>query len=333
MQGNLLKKYYGIDANEAEPTGRYQSFKKGNEKLFFVPVDNIEEEELLELEQLANHMKNSGDRYVSTFIHTKDNHRVLNLENKKLCLLTSKNSQFRTFSRIGRKLAKFHFRGRTISFSVKKTSRIGQWKSLWEKRLDQMERVWNSMVFQQPENEFDRMFVESFSYYMAIGENAIQYLVDTEIDDEPKAIDSGTICHTRFTAKTWGENTVRNPFDWVFDHCSRDLAEWTRDQYLQHFRTYGHEVKSFFADYQSVEPLSSFAWRLLYSRLLFPLHYVDCIEEYYSTNSEQQKRLLQDRLEKYLSQTNEQERILKEFYELAEVPVRKYRIPYIDWLK
>ena len=92
-------------------------------------------------------------------------------------------------------------------------------------------------------------------------------------------------------------------------------------------------MKSFFADYQSVEPLSSFAWRLLYSRLLFPLHYVDCIEEYYSTNSEQQKRLLQARLEKYLSQTNEQERILKEFYELAEVPVRKYRIPYIDWLK
>jgi spore coat protein YutH len=332
MKGNLLKAHYGIDANEAAPIGRYQSFIKENEKFFFVPVDTIEEEELAELEQLANHLKNSGDRYVSTFIPTKENSRILKLENKQLCLLNCNNSQFRTFNRMGRKLAKFHHRGRTISFSVKKTSRIGQWKSLWEKRLDQMEKVWNSMLFQQPESEFDRMFVESFSYYMAIGENAIQYLVDTELDDEPKAMDSGTICHSRFTADTWGEDAIRNPFDWVFDHCSRDLAEWTRDRYLRQFRTYQHEVKSFFADYQSVAPLSSFAWRLFYARLLFPLHYVDCIEEYYSANSEQQKRMLLDRLEKYLAQTNEQERFLKEIFALVEVPVRKYQIPKIDWL-
>ncbi|MBB6445012.1 spore coat putative kinase YutH [Bacillus benzoevorans] len=332
MKGNLLKTHYGIDANEAAPMGRYQSFKKDNEKFFFVPVDNMEDEELAELEQLANHLKNSGDRYVSTFMHTKDNSRILKLENQQLCLLTCRNYQFRTLNRIGRKLAKFHFRGRTISFSVKKTSRIGQWKSLWEKRLDQMEKVWNSMLFQQPESEFDRMFVESFSYYMAIGENAIQFLVDTELDDEPKTIDSGTICHSRFTANTWGEDSIRSPFDWVFDHCSRDLSEWTRERYLHQFRTYQHEVKSFFTDYQTVEPLSSFAWRLFYSRLLFPLHYVECIEEYYSTNSEQQRRMLIDRLEKYLVQTNEHERFLKEIFELVEVPVRKYQIPKIDWL-
>ena len=73
--------------------------------------------------------------------------------------------------------------------------------------MDQMEKVWNSMLFQQPESEFDIMFLESFSYYMGIGENAIQYLVDTEMDDEPKAMDNGTICHTRFTSQTWGDES------------------------------------------------------------------------------------------------------------------------------
>ena len=61
-----------------------------------------------------------------------------------------------------------------------------------------MEKVWNNMLYQQPESEFDRMFMESFPYYMAMTENAIQYLVDTELDDEPKSIDYGTVCHIIF---------------------------------------------------------------------------------------------------------------------------------------
>ncbi len=333
MKRNLLKKHYGIDAEETTPLGGYPFFKKDNQRYLFIPVDRMEAEELSELEQMSAHLKNNGDRYVCTFVQTKENSQILKLEKEQLCLLTFQNPHTRTFQRIGRKLAKFHYRGRTIPFSVKKTSSMGQWKLFWEKRLDQMENVWNSMLYQQPESDFDRLFLESFSYYMAMGENAIQYLVDTELDDEPKAIDSGTISHSRFTVHTWGEEQLfRNPFDWVFDHCSRDLAEWTRERYLQQFRTYQHDVKSFFADYQSVEPLSSFAWRLLYARLLFPLHYVDCIEEYYSTQSEQQKRMLSDQLEKFLMQTNEHERFLKDFFQLVEIPVRQLQIPKIEWL-
>ena len=48
-----------------------------------------------------------------------------------------------------------------------------------------MEKVWNGLLFQTPEDEFQRMFIDSFPYYIGLTENAIQYLVDTEIDDEP----------------------------------------------------------------------------------------------------------------------------------------------------
>nr|WP_295971894.1 spore coat protein YutH [uncultured Bacillus sp.] len=333
MKRNLLKIHYGIDAEETAPIGRYKCFKKNQQRFFLIPIGGIGDEELSELEQLTTHMKGSGDRYVCSFVYTKENNRTLNIDSNQLCLLTCQDVHSRTLNRLGRKLAKFHFRGRTVSFPVTKISRMGQWKLLWEKRLDQMEKVWNTMLHQQPDNDFDRLFIESFSYYMAIGENAIQYLVDTELDDEPNVLDSGTICHTRFTEKTWGENHLfRSPFDWVFDHRSRDLAEWTRERYLRQFRTYRHDIKKFFTEYQSVEPLSSFAWRLLYARLLFPLHYVDCIEEYYSTNSEQQKHVLLDQLEKYLVQSTEHERFLHDFFQLLEVPVRTSRIPRIDWL-
>jgi spore coat protein YutH len=330
---SLLKTYYGINADKYMPLGQYQSCKKGNQRFLLAQVNHLTDDELLELEQLTNHLKTKGDRYVCTFLPTKDEQKLLKRESGQYCVLSSQEVQVRTVTRIGRKLAKFHHRGRSISFPVKKISRIGKWKELWETRIDQMEKVWNTMLYQQPESDFDIRFIESFPYYMSIGENAIQYLVDTEVDDEPKVMDHGTVCHVRFSNETWGDDhKLRNPLDWVFDHCSRDLAEWTRERYHQHSRTYQGDVKQFYRDYQTIQPLSSFAWRLLYSRLLFPLHYVECIEEYYSTTSEQQKHILSERLDKYLQQSSEYERFLGQFYQLLEVPVNKFKIPLIDWL-
>ena len=136
-----------------------------------------------------------------------------------------------------------------------------------------------------------------------------------------------------FSSHTWGnEIAMRNPFDWVFDHCSRDLAEWTREKYFHNVQTYQPDLQRFYSEYQSIEPLSSFSWRLLYARILFPLHYVECIEDYYSTTREQDQRLLTERLEKYLSDSSEYESFLQQFFQLLEVPVRQYRIPTLDWL-
>ena len=333
MFQKLLKKHYGIESIESNPIGHYQSCQKENQRFLLIPVGQIDEESLSELEEMAIHLKKNGDQAVGTFLHTKENERLIKIESDQYCVLTCDHNHSRSSNRIGRKLAKFHYRGRTISFSVQKLSRVGQWHKLWETRIDQMEKVWNSMLYQQPESEFDRMFMESFPYYMAMTENAIQYLVDTELDDEPKSIDYGTVCHHHFSSHTWGnEIGMRNPFDWVFDHCSRDLAEWTREKYFHNVQTYQPDLQRFYSEYQSIEPLSSFSWRLLYARILFPLHYVECIEDYYSTTREQDQRLLTERLEKYLSYSSEYESFLQQFFQLLEVPVRKYRIPTLDWL-
>ena len=67
-------------------------------------------------------------------------------------------------------------------------------------------------------------------------------------------------------------------------------------------------------------------------RLLFPLHYVECIEDYYSSTSEEQKLMLSERLEKYLQQSSEHEKFLNQFFQLLEVPKHKHSIPVVDWL-
>ncbi|WNS74810.1 spore coat protein YutH [Bacillus sp. DTU_2020_1000418_1_SI_GHA_SEK_038] len=330
----LLKSQYGLQADDEVRIGKYKAYRSQEQIYILVPIGGMTEDELSELNMLTDHLVKSGEKYCGTIIKTKEGKQFSEWENGRYCVLMNKQVQNRKLQRSGRKLAKFHFRGRSVSFPVKKVSRIGQWKQLWETRLDQMEKVWNEMLFQQPEHEFDQMFLESFPYYRGIAENAIQYIVDTEIDDNPGATDSGTICHIRFTEKIWDHTYyMKNPFDWVFDHSSRDLAEWTREKYFRNIKTYEPVLRQFMKDYQSIVPLTPFSWRLYFARLLFPLHYFYCIETYYGSSSEQEKNTLEERLHKFLQQSDEHERFLGSFYDFAEVPVQKFRIPLIGWLK
>ena len=135
MFQKLLKKHYGIEAIESNPIGHYQSCQKENQRFLLVPVGQIDEESLLELEEIAIHLKKNGDQSVGTFLHTKENERLIKIESDQYCVLTCDHTNSRSSNRIGRKLAKFHYRGRTISFSVQKLSRVGQWKKLWETRI------------------------------------------------------------------------------------------------------------------------------------------------------------------------------------------------------
>lgn len=334
MLRQILQQKYGIKVEEEFRLDHYEACKTNREMYLLMPIGGMEREDLLELDHIVTHLARYGDRHVSQFLKTKEGEQTVEWKEGKYCVLVNKSMEQPSYKQLGRKLSKFHYRGRTITYQMQRISRIGQWKLLWEQRLDQMEEVWNGLLYQETENEFERMFIESFPYYMGLAENSIQYLTDTEFDDDPAPIDSGTVCHVRFSANSWGKQyCVKNPFDWVFDHCSRDIAEWTRERYFRNIQTYEPDVRQFLSDYQSVLPLSSFSWRLLYARLMFPLHFFDTVEGYYMTNSEQQKRMLQEQFSKYLDQTKEHERFLGSFYQLAEVPVRKLRIPEPEWLK
>lgn len=332
MDSKWIEELYGIQSERQFQLGGYNGLINKDNFYILAPIKESQEH-LMELKEIANHLVQAGDRHVLHLIQTKDGKLLSEVEGKSFCLLAGRFNEKQNNPHLGRKLAKFHLRGLTIPFKVERTSRIGQWKQLWEKRLDQMESVWQGKLYQVPENEFERMFIESFPYYMGLTENAIQYLVDTEIDETPEQVDNGTVCHERFSKNSWGKDFIlKNPMDWVFDHRSRDLAEWTREEYFDSKHVYHQQIRKFYKDYQAIAPLSAFAWRLLYARLLFPLHYFECIESYYITQSEQEKKWLEDRLAKHLQTSSEYEKFLGEFYQLAEVPLRKLKIPLLDWI-
>ena len=129
----------------------------------------------------------------------------------------------------------------------------------------------------KPLERFEKKFIESFPYYLGLTENAIQYLVDTELDDEPKECDSGTVCHQRFSRMTWPhEQPLRLPVDWVFDHPTRDIAEYLRETFVQHKEDLIEEGFSFcsnmsrlrlFHHFQSVCCTAVFCFRFIILKL------------------------------------------------------------------
>jgi spore coat protein YutH len=325
MLEKLLEKQYGISVQERVRVNSFEALSGNGWYYLFPHPGNRDEEEVYELEQIAAHMRNYGDLHIPVFLYSKEGKLITEWENNQYCVIAVQQTNNRKppQQKLGRKLAKFHERGRMVPFQIQRSSRIGQWKQLWEQRLEQMEKVWNGLLFQTPDDEFESQFIDSFPYYMGLTENAIQYLVDAEIDEEPTEYDNGTVCYERFSARSWGTDfLLKNPFEWVFDHRSRDLAEWTRERYFRNNQTYQLDVKKFFQEYTSIAPISTFSWKLLYSRILFPLHYFQCVENYYSTRSEQEKKTLEEHLSKILRQSKDYERFLGNFYELAGAQVK-----------
>ncbi|MFB7304904.1 spore coat putative kinase YutH [Heyndrickxia sporothermodurans] len=332
MSVDILKKFFNVQVENSFLDGKFIRYMANDSIYTLIPVTNVKEDVLVELYEMSEHIAGMGDKYTSRFVLSTENKYLITSNEEDYVLLQNKSSSLPRHINYGRKLAKFHFRGRSIQTNFEHVSRVGQWKSFWETRLDQMEKAWYQLVQEHPDQEFEHLFVDSFPYYMGVCENAIQYLVDTEIDDSPVQIDTGTVCHERFNKNSWGKNQwIRNPFDWVFDHPSRDIAEWIRDQYFRNKRTFLPDVQDFLRSYQSVTPLSPFSWRLLYARLLFPLHYFECIEEYFITNSEQHQKHLEERLRKYMRDSVEYEKFLSDFFQIAEVSGR-LNVPAVDWL-
>lgn len=333
MLQDVIYEKYGLIMERQETAGPYRRFFSGKALYTIIPLGEIDEVELLERLKLSQFMQMQGDQYVSTFVMSNERTYLCEDNDTIFILLGNPVLEEPRPVKMGSKLARFHDRGRFFSEPLEIVNRIGKWKELWESRLDTLENIWREKLHSHPSNEFEKMFVDSFPYYLALGENAIQYLVDSEIDDQPSNIDAGTVTHERFYTDTWtGEFLLKNPFDWVFDHHSRDISEWMREHYLRYPHTYQPSMVQFLQEYQLYHPLSSFSWRLLYARMLFPVNYLEMVENYLGKGKQEDKHRGEETMEKYLQQIHHHEEFLRHFYDMHQVPIGRLRIPKVDWL-
>lgn len=324
---------YGIQPREIMYIGEYEGFWIRNKIYVVLPVDGLEEEWLVEIKNISDFMMAEGDTSIADFVPTNQGYYVSELKNRQSILIRCNRRGGRDQEAEGTVLSLFHERGKQYTEEIKYINQIGKWKKMWERRLEQLEKFWQQKVMDRPHDEFDTLFIESFPYYLGLTENAIQYLVDTELDDEPTSFDGATICHRKYSSKyIRSHQHIRVPFDWVYDHPTRDLAEWIRNEWIDSKVNVEDNILIFLKDYEQSIPLSTFAWKLLYSRLLFPLQYFEVIERYYQVKDTYTKNELKQKLERILEDIDEYQMFLRDFYGMIRLPVEQLSIKKVEWL-
>lgn len=309
--------YFRID--HIEKIGDRFIVRSGDDIYVAVPT-NEKESDMQQLYYMAMYMRAQGDETIATLLPTKTGRLIGMLQGEQVSVWKIENRM--QTGDIAQQLALFHWRGRTYPYAVSSRSRFGQWGELWGQRIDQLEQFWQLQVESPKKNDVDKRFIETFPYYLGFTENAIQYVVDTQLDEVPMRSDMPTICHEQFSQQTWEAGKI--PTDWVFDHASRDVAEWIRKQWLT--ARSDETIVRFLQTYEYTQSLSRFAWRMIYARLLFPLHYFQAIENYYGSEGDmrqsyaQQLRQVFDEMETY-------EQKLRHFHDMTTVS-----IPRLDWL-
>jgi spore coat protein YutH len=133
MLEKLLEKEYGVKVQEHVKVNSHEALRGNGWVYLFPRPGNRDEEELNELEQITAHMRNYGDRHVPVFLSTKEGKLLTEWENIHYCVLAVQQTNNRQpqNQKVGRKLAKFHERGRMVPFQIQRLSRIGKWKQLW----------------------------------------------------------------------------------------------------------------------------------------------------------------------------------------------------------
>ncbi|MDG5788896.1 spore coat protein YutH [Evansella sp. AB-P1] len=242
---------------------------------------------------------------------------------------------------IGQRLAQFHHNGFTFSkYNKQVVQHIIPWKNRWEKRLDQLEKWYLTLIREKEKSEMDKEFCMTYPYFMGLTENAIQMMMDVSLDDEGFQQNLyNTICHSRFQDHTWltieegHPSRIKVPTDFTFDHITRDIAEYIRTIWIEcgNSEKGQKQVDDFLNAYESVYPLTLTDQKLLFIRLMFPIHYFKKVEFYYSSMVENEKLKFKNDCFYIFQHTTEYEQFF--VYLANRYPSLKNNLSLPQWIK
>ncbi|WP_052360663.1 protein kinase family protein [Oceanobacillus manasiensis] len=319
----MLATHYNIQASEKVVLAGRDGYKQDEYVYFTIPSDN---REVIHLEQAALAYYLLENRYFHTAIPVANINGdwFTAYENTTYMVVMVEQLNNTTRESSGRSLAAFHTIGTLYSFEPHQISSYGQWKKLWIDKLESYEKNVSLAANEKPDDYF-RMVMDTLPYIIGLSENAIQYLQESERENRFDTVDQGTISFQRYTNNL--QKSVIWLDDFVFDHPVRDLAEYTRSLLLSNAPP--DEIVQFLHDYQSERPLSIFSWRLLYARLLYPVHFFDHFDSVMGS------RTFEDSYTAFASlieMQEEYEKKMRGLYQLIGLDATSLQIPVLHWL-
>ncbi len=188
--------------------------------------------------------------------------------------------------------------------SLKRTN----WNELWSQKVDYLE-------YQVSELASNKSIIRnSFSYYIGLAENAIEYfnLLDTK-DLELH------ISHKRIKYPTT-TGYFYDPLNIILDFKVRDIASYLKMKFFHVDRKTIQKDLDILVNKDFLKPLE---YNLLFARLMYPSYYFDALTSILEDNKDEEILL------KYIEQVNDFEKFLNLVYAKFS---QKASMIKIDWL-
>ena len=184
--------------------------------------------------------------------------------------------------------------------------RRDNWGTLWSEKVDYLEYQVSELAKDHP------ILISSFSYYVGLAENAIEYFNALGENDKTLVLSQKRIKYPNISRNYY------NPLNLVIDNRVRDIAEYLKTYFFES----GDVIESLKYVIDK-DILSNYEYNLLYARLLYPTYYFDDIQAILENGKDE------DELLKYINQASDYESFLKEAYHLLS---KKCEIIKIDWI-
>lgn len=315
---------YAIDVKKKTILYDKEAYLDESYVYFIIPLHS---KEMIYMEQaaLSYYLYENNYFHIAYPIPTIQGNWFISDGKEKYMVLKVAQTNHHNFTSHGYQLAELHRLGSIYKYEPQKISSYGKWKQLWIDKLTMFESYIHQEAKKHP-HAYYQYVMDILPYIIGISENAIQYIAESEIDTRFHDADQGTITFQRY------QGNLNAPIIWasdlVYDHPTRDLAEYIRFKYLLNGDGDKEEIIIFMEDYQKGKTLSIFSWRQLYARLIFPIHLFDCLEKGLSGGINESFSELKELV---MKQPFYEEK-LRELFHLFQVDYKRLEIPMLQWL-
>lgn len=297
--------YYHFTISEVENWGDVYCFFYQNQLFYFVPFNRSESE----LEDLVNVSRELKQRKIEAhdIIYNQFGKILTNVYHTNYILLKPIGDIYHQYG-LSDMIKMNH--SLVLNESKSKLYR-NSWASLWTAKLDYFE-------YQIHELGKDKtLILDSFSYYLGLGENAISYLNATTAKYQPTIKDRVCLSHRRINYPNYKLNFL-NPCSFIFDLEVRDIASYLKSAFFA-----GEDALSYLKEVLRLESFSVYSYQLLYARLLYPSYYFDLYEKIMNDKEEEEALI------PIIEKVNEYEQFLRDaYYEICKYTM----IDRIEWL-
>ena len=196
-----------------------------------------------------------------------------------------------------------------ISFSSIQipNNKLLNWGELWSTKNDYLEYQISMLGQNHP------LIRESFSYYIGLGENAIQLVNSLKLNNIPLVY-----AHKRINSND-KQYDLYNPLNITVDFQIRDMAEYLKSLFFNN-----QDITKELNSYLNNKNLSKEEYLLFLARMIYPTYYYDLYEEIITNRKKDEE------IKKITDKVDDYEKIIKQIYNYY----KSFMItPQIEWLE